>query len=104
RNLGDLVASIRSPGGNPVNKPRLAAAALGDARANSERTMVPPSEGNEARRDERRGVRAPRCTCDAGGPTRGTPPREGGAEARNRWRERGWRHRAPRSSLRNSIG
>src|SRR3954453_13657199 len=39
-------------------------------------TAVPPSEGNEARRDGRRGVGAPHITCDAGEPTRGTPPRE----------------------------
>src|SRR4051812_9313760 len=40
---------------------------------------VPPNEGNEVRRDGRRGFGAPHSTCDAGEPTRGTPPREGGA-------------------------
>jgi hypothetical protein len=38
-----------------------------------------PREGNEARRDGRRGFGAPHSTADAGEPTRGTPPREGGA-------------------------
>src|ERR1700710_1625959 len=36
-------------------------------------TGIPPSEGNEARRDGRRGVGAPHTTVDAGEPTRGTP-------------------------------
>jgi hypothetical protein len=39
-------------------------------------TGIPPSEGDEARRDGRRGVGAPHTTVDAGEPTRGTPPRE----------------------------
>ena len=43
---------------------------------NSGATVVPPSEGNEARRDGRRGVGAAHSTCDAGEPPRGTPPRE----------------------------
>src|SRR3712207_104160 len=42
-------------------------------------TVVPPSEGNEARRNGRQGVGAPHTTDDAGEPTRGTPSREGGA-------------------------
>src|SRR4051812_47253441 len=46
---------------------------------NAGATVVPPSEGNEARRDGRRGVGGPHTTCDAGEPTRGTPWREGGA-------------------------
>ncbi len=44
-------------------------------------TGIPPSEGNEARRDGRRGVGVPHSTDDAGEPTRGTPPREGGGRA-----------------------
>src|SRR4051812_38658085 len=43
---------------------------------NAGATEIPPSEGNEARRDGRRGVGAPHTTGDAGEPTRGTPPRE----------------------------
>ena len=46
---------------------------------NAGATVVPPSEGNEVRRDGRQGVGAPHTTCDAGEPTRGTPLREGGA-------------------------
>src|SRR5437763_5926008 len=44
---------------------------------NAGATGIPPSEGNEARRDGRRGVGAPHTTIDAGERTRGTPPREG---------------------------
>jgi len=50
--------------------------------------QVPPSEGNEARRDGRREVAAPHRTDEAGEPTQGTRRREGGAGERNRWRER----------------
>ena len=50
--------------------------------------MVPPSEGNEARREGRQGVGAPHSTDEAGEPARGTPWREGGAGSWNRWRER----------------
>src|SRR3954468_9101847 len=46
---------------------------------NAGATGVPPSEGNEVRREGRRGVGALHTTVDAGEPTRGTPPREGGA-------------------------
>src|SRR5512144_1738551 len=46
---------------------------------NAGAVVVPPSEGNEARREGRQGVGAPHTTCDAGEPTRGTPLREGGA-------------------------
>src|SRR5262245_39232070 len=46
---------------------------------NAGAAVVPPREGNEARRDGRRGVGAPHSTADAGEPTRGTPSREGGA-------------------------
>ncbi len=46
---------------------------------NAGATEVPPSEGNEVRRDGRRGVGAPRNTWEAGEPTRGTPWRKGGA-------------------------
>ena len=40
---------------------------------------VPPSEGNEARREGRQGVGAPHSTAEAGEPTRGTRWREGEA-------------------------
>ena len=43
------------------------------------RTVVSPSEGNEARRDGRRGVGASHSTDEAGEPLRGTPWREGDA-------------------------
>lgn len=56
--------------------------------ANTEPTAVPPSEGNEARRNGRQEVGAPRSTDEAGEPTRGTPWREGGARRGNCWRER----------------
>ena len=38
-----------------------------------------PCEGNEARRDGRRGVGAPHSTADAGEPTRGNPAEGKGA-------------------------
>src|SRR5918995_1669242 len=60
---------LRACGGRP-RRPR---------ERNAGATVVPPSEGNEARRDGRQGVGAPRTTWDAGEPTRGTPSREGGA-------------------------
>src|SRR5579884_3207866 len=68
------------------------------------RTLVPPSEGNEARRDGRRDVGAPRNTAEAGEPTRGTRRREGGAGTRNRRRERCREPRVPQASLRNFNG
>jgi len=46
---------------------------------NSGATVVPPSEGNEARRKGRQGIGAPHTTYDAGEPIRGTQLREGGA-------------------------
>jgi len=46
---------------------------------NTGAARVPSNEGNEVRRDGRRGFGALHSTCDAGEPTRGTPPREGGA-------------------------
>src|SRR3954452_2283160 len=45
---------------------------------NSGAAGIPPSEGNEARRDGRRGFGASHSTDEAGEPTRGTPRREGG--------------------------
>jgi hypothetical protein len=63
-----------------------------------------PSEGNEARREGWRGVRAPRRTDEAGEPTRGTPWRKGGAGMQNRAEERWERHRARKLSQRNSNG
>jgi hypothetical protein len=42
-------------------------------------TVVSPSEGNEARRNGRRGVGASHSTVESGEPSRGTPRREGGA-------------------------
>ncbi len=72
--------------------------------ANNERRMVPPSEGNEARRDGRQEVGAPHRTCEAGEPTRGTPWRERGAGLRNHWRERCREHRVPQASQRDYSG
>jgi hypothetical protein len=43
---------------------------------NADATGIPPSEGNEVRRDGWRGFGASHSTDDAGEPTRGTPPRE----------------------------
>lgn len=65
---------------------------------------VPPSEGNEARREGRQDVGAPRSTREAGEPTRGTRWREGGAGQRNRWRERCRGLGAPPASQRNCNG
>ena len=58
------------------------------AGANKRARLVPPSEGNEARREGRQDVGALRSTDDAGEPTRGTLRREGRAGQRNRWRAR----------------
>jgi len=61
-------------------------------------------EGNEAGRDERRGVGASRSTDEAGELDRGTPRREGDAASENRWRET-WRvHRNPWTCPRNDSG
>ena len=81
RNLGGPDAFSVSPGRRyRVTNSRLAAGAPG---GHGTETRVRPGyrrcEGDEARRDGRRGVGAPRTTCDAGEPSRGTPPREGGA-------------------------
>lgn len=46
-------------------------------RANHAPTVIPWIEGNEVKRDGRRGVGAPHSTDEAGEPTRGTPWREG---------------------------
>ena len=48
------------------------------------RPVVPPSEGNEVKRDGRREVRVSHCTDEAGEPIQGTPWREGEAETWNR--------------------
>jgi hypothetical protein len=92
RNLGDpAVSSVRHPGaGDRVTKgpgPGAGRPAPQGSEAPDVR-LVPLSEGNEARREGRQGVGAPRSTAEAGEPTRGTPWREGGAGKRNRWRER----------------
>src|SRR4051794_22438219 len=55
---------------------------------NSDATGIPPSEGDEARREGWRGFGASSSTYEAGEPTRGTPWREGGAGPRGRRRER----------------
>ena len=59
RNLGDPVVSMEIPGrGYRVTNPRpvvLRLAAAGETKI-AERAMVPPSEGNEVRRDGRQGV------------------------------------------------
>lgn len=66
--------------------------------------VVPPNEGNEARRDGWQGVGAARSSDEGGEPIRGTRRSQGAAGTRNRWRER-WRERrfsAP--SQRNNNG
>jgi hypothetical protein len=80
-------APAGAAGGN-VSRPR-AAAPRGSRSEQASARVVPPSEGNEARRDGRREVGAPHGTEEAGEP-RGTLWRDGGAGTRNRWRER-WR-------------
>jgi len=57
-------------------------------RANHAPTVIPRNEGNEVKRDERRGVGALHSTDEAGEPARGTPWRKGRAGRENRWRER----------------
>ncbi len=74
---------LRSPRQVPAGGPgdQLQARGRGRPRPwerNAGATGIPPSEGNEARRDGRRGVGAPHSTDEAGEPTRGTPWREGG--------------------------
>src|SRR3954471_17509885 len=61
---------------------------------NTDAAGIPPSEGDEARREGWRGVGASNSTYEAGEPTRGTPPREGGAGPRGRRRDRCQGHRA----------
>jgi hypothetical protein len=52
--------------------------------------VIPRNEGNEVKRDERRGVGAPHSTYEAGEPTREGPRGGKGIRAgrENRWRER----------------
>ena len=73
--------SRQLPGGRyrVTNYRSAAEASIGHGSETPDATGIPPSEGNEARRDGRRGFGAPHTTGDAGEPTRGTPPREGGA-------------------------
>ena len=81
RNLGGPAVSSVDPGRRyRVTNSRPAAGTSGGR--GSETRMRPgyrPCEGNEARRDGRRGVGAPHSTADAGEPTRGNP-----AEGRGR--------------------
>ena len=85
-----------------LSRPRGAALRVSRSEEASAR-VVPPSEGNEARREGRREVGAPRSTREAREP-KGTSWREGGAGSRNCWRER-WRgNQAPRPSQRNCSG
>ena len=86
-------------------KPRPAGARC-SATCGSEKTgaaAVPPSEGNEARRDGRQGVAAPRSTGEAGEATRGTPWREGGVGGWNRWRDRRRKRIKMKIKTKNSI-
>jgi hypothetical protein len=81
RNLGGPSIFSEIPGGRyRVTNSRPVADASGGL--GSETRMRPgyrPCEGNEVRRDGWKGVGASHTTDDAGEPTRGTPPREGGA-------------------------
>jgi hypothetical protein len=85
RPVGDT--GIISPGSERGARP-------GSGSESKTRSMVPPSEGNEARREERWGFGASHSTAEAGEPTQGTLWREGDAGTRNRRRERWPRHRA----------
>ncbi len=72
--------SLRSGSGAPYNKspgPRRRRARHACGSEEDERAMVPPSEGNEARREGRQEVGALHSTDEAGEPTRGTLRREG---------------------------
>ncbi len=93
-NLGDLVVSTETnttgAGDRSTNPPDLHAAGARAAWGEVPGTVVvPPSEGNEARRDEWREVGALHSTCEFGEPV---PRGPGGGKAApgawNRWRER----------------
>ncbi len=92
RNLGDPVGSVALNGmGKPVNNPRpMGAAPCAHGSEVQGAAAVPPSEGNEARREGRQEVGVLHSTVEAGEPTRGTPGREGSTGTRDRSRER-WR-------------
>src|SRR3954469_22959007 len=81
RNLGGPVVFSVDPGRRyrVTNSRPVAEASGGRGSETSDATGIPPSEGNEARRDGRRGVGASNSTDEAGEPTLGTPWREGGA-------------------------
>ena len=81
RNLGGPAASTVNPGRSyrVTNSRPVAGAPGGPGNESRVRPWYRLCEGNEARRDGRRGVGAPHTTGDAGEPTRGTPSREGGA-------------------------
>ena len=105
RNLGGPDVSSYERTGHPVS----VSTPVGSWRstptgANERARLVPPSEGNEARRKGRQEVGALHCTCEAGEPSRGTRRRERGAGQRNRWRERCRGNRAPSASPRNCSG
>jgi len=84
-------ASLRVPtgSGSPEQKiPGPAAPALrsGGRDETSSAGAVPPTEGNEGRREGRRASEHPVVPQKLGNPTGGTRWREGDAGARNRWR------------------
>jgi len=72
---------------------------------NSVAGVVPPSEGNEVRRDGRQGLGASRSTCEAGeSPPWETLWRKGDAGSSNRWRETWQVHRDLVPCSRNDNG
>ena len=100
---------LTSPAPNRTGHPVSVSRPVGSWRstptgANKRARLVPPSEGNEARREGRQEVGALRSTREAGEPSRGTRWREGGAGQRTRWRERCRGNRAPSASQRNCSG
>ncbi len=105
-NLGDpSVSTDKSGSGTGSSTPRCPRPGVaGRWEQNLDATVVSPSEGNEARREERTGVGASHSIDEAGEPFRGTPWREGDAMSSHRWRET-WRvHRNPWPCPRNDNG
>ncbi len=94
-----FTSGVGGVGRNNLRAHGLASGPMGDT--NTGARMVPPSEGNEARRNERQGVGVPRSTAEPGEPSQGTLGREGGTGSWNCWRDRWQRHRARKPSQRN---
>lgn len=76
---------VMSPGGQPGEQAQAPAERLLPSRERKKesRSAVPSSEGNEARREGRRGVGALHGTEEAGELARRTPWRDGGAGSWN---------------------